>query len=242
MNEIAIRPILAMTEAKSVADACKAIVLQTSVQIGQKQYVQVEGWMAIAVAHGCTLSAGQVHGNKTDGFSSVGEVKRISDGTILTTAEGFVGNDEKMWRQRPEFACRAMAQTRAMSRAARSAFAHVVVLMDAGLGTTPAEEMMGIDPEPPSNVIEIQAQKLSIEDERVKMLDGLIKAGAWFEKHGVSMAELEQFIGFSRSDWGQGELAKLTSISVEAKRLAKNNPDQMGYAIHEVMYPGELEG
>jgi hypothetical protein len=34
-----------------------------------------------------------------------------------------------------------MAQTRAMSRAARSVFAHVVVLMDAGLETTPAEEM-----------------------------------------------------------------------------------------------------
>jgi hypothetical protein len=34
-----------------------------------------------------------------------------------------------------------MAQTRAMSRAARSVFAHVVVLMDAGLETTPMEEM-----------------------------------------------------------------------------------------------------
>jgi hypothetical protein len=34
-----------------------------------------------------------------------------------------------------------MAQTRAMSRAARSAFAHVVTLMDAGLATTPAEEV-----------------------------------------------------------------------------------------------------
>ena len=34
-----------------------------------------------------------------------------------------------------------MCQTRAMSRAARSAFAHVVVLIDSGLSTTPAEEV-----------------------------------------------------------------------------------------------------
>src|SRR3546814_8677098 len=34
-----------------------------------------------------------------------------------------------------------MAQTRAISRACRSAFAHVVVMMKAGLETTPAEEI-----------------------------------------------------------------------------------------------------
>jgi hypothetical protein len=40
-----------------------------------------------------------------------------------------------------------MAQTRAISRACRSAFAHVVVMMNAGLSTTPAEEvpMEGFD-------------------------------------------------------------------------------------------------
>jgi hypothetical protein len=43
-----------------------------------------------------------------------------------------------------------MAQTRAISRACRSAFAHVVVMMDAGLSTTPAEEVPlgGFDDEP----------------------------------------------------------------------------------------------
>jgi hypothetical protein len=38
-----------------------------------------------------------------------------------------------------------MAQTRAMSRACRSAFGFVVTLMDAGLETTPAEEMTHVD-------------------------------------------------------------------------------------------------
>jgi hypothetical protein len=55
-----------------------------------------------------------------------------------------------MWAKRPMFARRAMAQTRAISRACRSAFAHVVILIDRSLGTTPAEEMQGAydhDPE-----------------------------------------------------------------------------------------------
>ena len=50
-----------------------------------------------------------------------------------------------MWAKRPEFAKRAMAQTRGISRACRSAFSHVVTLMDAGLMTTPAEEMSGVE-------------------------------------------------------------------------------------------------
>jgi hypothetical protein len=52
-----------------------------------------------------------------------------------------VGFSEKTWGNREEYAQRAMAQTRAISRACRSAFAFVVTMMDAGLETTPAEEV-----------------------------------------------------------------------------------------------------
>jgi hypothetical protein len=123
-----------------VAGACKEIVTRTSIKIQNRKYVPVEGWMAIATAHGCNLSATDVK-QVEGGISARGIVRRISDGITLGEAEGFVGEDEKTWSNRPLFARRAMAQTRAMSRAARSVFAHVVVLMDAGLETTPAEEM-----------------------------------------------------------------------------------------------------
>jgi hypothetical protein len=96
--------------------------------------------MSIATAHGCCLSAGQVEA-VDGGIRAVGEVRRVRDGLVIATAEGFVGDDESTWAKRPIYARRAMAQTRAMSRAARSAFAHVVTLMDAGLATTPAEEV-----------------------------------------------------------------------------------------------------
>jgi hypothetical protein len=86
------------------------------------------------------------------GYRAIGELRRLTDGALLATAEGFVGADEvvwaggadgggKRWPRRPEYAIRAMAQTRSISRVCRSAFAHCVVLIDSELSTTPAEEI-----------------------------------------------------------------------------------------------------
>jgi hypothetical protein len=127
------------------AQLCKQIVLATAKPIKGKRFVGVEGWQAIALAHGCVASSGEVERIDT-GFRAIGKVVRMSDGQTLSTAEGFVGDDEPLWAARPEYARRAMAQTRSISRACRSAFAHVVVMMQAGLETTPAEEMQGDEP------------------------------------------------------------------------------------------------
>jgi hypothetical protein len=135
--------------ATDVAGLCKEIVVKSAVDIHGKKYVRAEGWQAIATAHGCVASARDVE-HVEGGIRAVGEVRKVSDGTVIATAEGFVGDDETMWSKRPEYARRAMCQTRAISRACRSAFAHVVVLMDAGLSTTPAEEVPaeGFDDKP----------------------------------------------------------------------------------------------
>jgi len=143
MNELQTieeKPQELMRHATDIAGICKAIVVKSAVQIQNKKYVPIEGWQSLATAHGCCLSAGQVEA-VDGGIRAIGEVRRVRDGVIIATAEGFVGDDESTWSKRPVYARRAMAQTRAMSRAARSAFAHVVMLMDAGLATTPAEEV-----------------------------------------------------------------------------------------------------
>lgn len=129
-----------MRRATDVAGVCKEIVKKTAVSIQNRKYVRIEGWQSIALAHGCILSARDVT-ELPSGWRAVGDVRRMDTGLVLASAEGFVGREERAWGQRDEYACRAMAQTRAMSRAARSAFAHVVVLMDSGLETTPAEEV-----------------------------------------------------------------------------------------------------
>ncbi len=140
-----------MGHAGSVAAACKEIVLRTSCTIQGRKYVKVEGWESIATAHGCCAGAGEAERAFDEdgihiGYKAKGYI-RNGAGHIISTGEGFVGFDEKdrkgnpTWEGRAEYAGRAMAQTRAISRACRSAFAHVVVLMDANLSTTPAEEV-----------------------------------------------------------------------------------------------------
>jgi hypothetical protein len=129
-------------QATDVAGVCKSIVLETAQQIGGRKYVRVEGWQAIATAHGTVASARDVE-RIDGGWRAIGEVRRMDTGQVIATAEGFLGEDEPVWAKRPEYAKRAMAQTRAISRACRSAFAHVVVLIGSGLETTPAEEVPG---------------------------------------------------------------------------------------------------
>lgn len=162
-NELAIIPeqnSLQLTRrASDAAGACKAIVTKTAVQIGPKKYVPVEGWQAIANSLGCVASARDVE-MVDGGIRATGEVRRTDTGIVIATAEGFLGDDEPIWcggvdargkehQARPMYARRAMAQTRAVSRACRAAFGFIVTLMDAGLQTTPAEEMHGvIDVEP----------------------------------------------------------------------------------------------
>lgn len=141
------------------AGICGAIVKQTAMNIQGKKYVKVEGWQAIAIAHGCVASSLNVE-RVEDGFRATGEVRRMSDGGLISQAEGFLGDDEPMWAKRPLFARRAMVQTRAISRACRSAFAHVVVLIDKDLSTTPAEEMQGVIDHEPNNTSNGQSRAL----------------------------------------------------------------------------------
>ena len=135
-------PELMMRQSNDVAGVCRNIVETTAVRVARsnRKHVCVEGWQAIATAHGCVAGAEEPR-KEENGFLAQGYVRRISDGLILSTGYGFVGNDEPTWASRPEYARRAMAQTRGISRACRSAFAHVVVLMKAGLDPCPAEEI-----------------------------------------------------------------------------------------------------
>lgn len=193
------------------AGLCREIVLKTAQQIGGRKYVRVEGWQAIAIAHGCTASADEVHRVNDEGmggFSAVGIIRRMSDGAEIARAEGFIGDDEAVWAKRPVYARRAMVQTRAISRACRSAFAHVVVLIDSNLSTTPAEEVPegGFDDaprQPPRNVT--PRQDRPAEDQRpaavvaaeaaIIMLRTAEECDAWDAKNAATMQGLPKAQG-----------------------------------------------
>ena len=193
----------------NAAEICKKIVLETAMTIGNRKYVRVEGWQAIAFAHACAASSGDVE-VVDGGVRAVGQVRRQSDGVVIAEAEGFVGKDEAVWfggrtrrwkwgqkrgekiwydedmPKRADYAIRAMAQTRAISRACRSAFAHVVVLMNAGLQTTPAEEVPenGFDDDAPAPLdaeFEDVSNDGTAEAAALAMIDALPNVAA-FEK------------------------------------------------------------
>lgn len=185
-------------QSTDIASLCKQIVVASAVSIQGRKYVRVEGWQAIATAHGCVASARDVK-RVEGGTVATGEIRRMQDGQLIATAEGFVGEDEPVWyggksgnkilAKRPEYAIRAMAQTRAISRACRGCFAHVVVLMDAGLSTTPAEEVpeggfvdnfmpAETSPEPAQ---ETDGQRKKREFEALPEADQKAKAATWFD-------------------------------------------------------------
>jgi len=126
------------------ANFVRAIVLAKAVTIGPRKYVPVDAYQAIANAMGCVASARDVR-KVESGWTAIGEVRRLSDGKVLAEGEGFVGNDEPKWSKGPEYAARSMAQTRAIGRACRAAFAFVVPMIDLGLQPTPAEEMEALE-------------------------------------------------------------------------------------------------
>jgi hypothetical protein len=239
-------------QSSDVAGACREIVKATAQRIGNKDYVKVEGWQAIAVAHGCVASAKGVE-KVEGGFRCIGEVRKMADGQVISQAEGFVGDDEPMWAKRPEYARRAMCQTRGISRACRSAFAHIVVLIDSNLSTTPAEEV------PHGGFEDINTEKY---EEPIKAPVGLAEkivaqvaneklGGARdmvlnFGKHkGSSLREIAQFPsgkGLDYLDWLAKQELKpgkdgkpykndiirneiIREILLEAEAVTKENPD-----------------
>jgi hypothetical protein len=157
-------------QATNVAGLCRDLALRKALSIGNRRFLPVEVWTTIAVVHGfiATIKENSVQDvyreGKLQGVRAIAQLKRQSDGAILSEAEGFVGDDEVDWygshgqlvprwnkklnreeqkivEKRADYAIRAMAQTRAVSRVCRTAFSHVVVMIDEKLSTVPYEEM-----------------------------------------------------------------------------------------------------
>ncbi len=133
------KPKALIQRATDVATVCKLAVLSSVMEIRGKRYVKVEGWCTIAAAYGCIPSIREVV-EEERGIRAVAELKR-SDGSVVATAQGFCGLDEPEWSNRALYARQGMAQTRAISRVCRTAFAFVLKLIDADLQTTPADEI-----------------------------------------------------------------------------------------------------
>ena len=125
---------------KALASALAGLVQSKCVvQIQGRPYVTVTG--LTAVARGLGLTVLETSCAKNDGEGGYLATAEVHDegGRVVGRGSGFVAYDESPWRNRPEFARRAMASTRAAGRALRLVLAPVIVGM--GYEATSAEEM-----------------------------------------------------------------------------------------------------
>lgn len=113
-----------------------------------KRFVNVEGWTTLATMLGVT--AREVLTVEQDGiYTATVELVRMSDGACISRASAECGSPDELdkygkpvWSNRPRYARRSMAQTRATGKACRLAFSWIMSL--AGYEVTPAEEMLPI--------------------------------------------------------------------------------------------------
>lgn len=116
-----------------------------AVTIQDRQHVRCEGWTTLGVMLGCV--AREVLTVEKDGiYTATVELVRMSDGACISRASAECGADDEkdkygkpVWANRPRYARRSMAQTRATAKACRLAFSWIMAL--AGYQPTPAEEM-----------------------------------------------------------------------------------------------------
>lgn len=121
------------------------------VVINGKTYLTLEDWQLLAHFYGLaarTESTEYVQFPDPEvgtiqGYQARAEVINIKTGMIIGSGEAMCLDDEKKWTNKPLYAIRSMAQTRACAKALRNILAFVPVL--AGFSPTPAEEISSLD-------------------------------------------------------------------------------------------------
>ena len=107
--------------------------------INGRRHVRIEGWTLLGSMLGVFPVC--VWSHPVDGGWEARVEARTLGGALVGAAEACCMRDEPNWRDKPDYALRSMAQTRASSKALRLPLGFVVAL--AGYEVTPAEELDG---------------------------------------------------------------------------------------------------
>ena len=126
---------------KQGREAASALMsVATPINIGGKEYLQIQDWQTIGAFYGLFAGADEAEPVSVEGipgFKAKAQV-RTQDGVIISSAVGYC-MDEGIWKGREKFAQASMAQTRASAKALRMVLSWVAQL--GGYQGTPAEEM-----------------------------------------------------------------------------------------------------
>ena len=167
------------------------------IAIKGKRFVTTEGWNCLAAMCGLAVREVSVTEDERGDYIAVVELVRLSDGAIVGRGSAVCGKDEPTWANRPRYARRSMALTRAAGKACRLALSWIVKI--AGFDTTTAEEVEGVatvetPPSPPPVVPESKpSQTMTIDatvvDTTSASIDGPCDA-AQVEQIRASLREL----------------------------------------------------
>jgi hypothetical protein len=133
-------PVEVLERAGNVADALKGVIDKQGLitRIKGREHVRVEGWTTLGSMLGVVPVV--IWTKRIEGGWEARVEARTMDGRTIGAAESMCSKAEgKPWNERPDYALRSMAQTRATSKALRGPLGFVVTL--AGYDATPAEEM-----------------------------------------------------------------------------------------------------
>lgn len=158
-------PLVIVERATKLADVLKDILKRQHLtsNIGGKDFVRLEGWSALATLLGIVPIIEWTR--KLENGWEARAVAQTLDGRVVGAAEAQCTREEKSWGTRPDYALRAMAQTRSSSRALRGPLGFIVSL--AGYETTAPEEIIDIEPISP----------LMPEEARQRMVMKIIESG-----------------------------------------------------------------
>ncbi|HWP38977.1 MAG TPA: hypothetical protein VNL18_15630 [Gemmatimonadales bacterium] len=141
------RPAQLVQVATEAATALAEVIEQQKLYsvIQGKKFVRCEGWTTLAAMLGVTPH--EIGVTEADGvFTATVELRRLGDGQPVARASAECGAPDEVnrdgtpiWANRPRYARRSMALTRATAKACRLAFSWIMAL--SGYEVTPAEEI-----------------------------------------------------------------------------------------------------
>jgi hypothetical protein len=134
-------PDIALQRMTAIAERLIDVVRdrQLVARIQGKEYLTAEAWQVVGGMIGVLPVVVWTRPNETnDGYIARVEARTL-DGRVVGAAEAECSRAEKVWKDRYPSTLRAMAQTRAVSRALRAPLGQIVAL--AGYAAASAEEM-----------------------------------------------------------------------------------------------------
>ena len=138
---IGMEPEQMVINATKMANVLKDVIVKQNLFIELKgnQHVKVEAWSTLGTMLNILAKERSVVRHEDGSYEAFVDLVNYNTGLVVGGGSGFVGMDEKNWKDKPEYARRSMAITRATSKAYKTCFSWIIAL--AGYNPTPAEEM-----------------------------------------------------------------------------------------------------